>query len=128
MLWKETRGKIDNSVQSMRWMSLFCCTHFIELWVATLISRSTFILDMYLLLITATAEKPVSHKYEVANGSKNFIVFTHRSGYSFFTLPQNSGKDIVSKLPFKLELLDKSINCSSSIKERRSIEECWKGF
>ena len=36
--------------------------------IATRISRSTSILLQYLVLITATDEKPASHKYDVANG------------------------------------------------------------
>ena len=38
--------------------------------IATHISRSMTILLWYFNLITATAQKPASHKYDVANGTK----------------------------------------------------------
>jgi hypothetical protein len=42
----------------------------IKLDMATLISYSTLIFALYLLFITATAETPASHKYDVENGIK----------------------------------------------------------
>jgi hypothetical protein len=39
-------------------------------YTATLISFPTLVFALYLLFITATAENPASHKYDVENGIK----------------------------------------------------------
>ena len=56
---------------------------------ATRISFSTFIGVRYLVLITAVAEKPASHKYDVAKGIIIRSVFSVNAGYSPFNEIQN---------------------------------------
>ena len=57
--------------------------------IATHISRSMTILLWYFNLITATAEKPASHKYDVANGTKTRKALEPTSGNSARALTQN---------------------------------------
>ena len=52
---------------------------------ATLISLSTSIRDRYLVLMTAMAENPASHKYDVAKGTSTRNAFFVKAGYSSFT-------------------------------------------
>jgi len=54
-------------------------------------------------LITAKAEKPISHKYEEANGIKVLIALSAMIGYCFFIAIQNSGKDNDTNLDFDTE-------------------------
>jgi hypothetical protein len=58
-----------------------------------LITFSVFSLALYLVLITAKAEKPVSHKYEEAIGIKVLIALLATIGHCFFIAIQNSDKD-----------------------------------
>ena len=62
--------------------------------IATRISRSMSILLRYFDLITATAEKPASHKYDVANGTRTRRAFQLTSGNSSRTLTQNAMSEL----------------------------------
>jgi len=73
------------------------------------------IFDRYLLFITATAENPASHKYEVENGLKIRRAFSHIRGYSFFIEIQNFVNSILVNFYFKLLSQDNSIRLSSSV-------------
>ena len=57
--------------------------------IATRISRLMSILLRYFNLITATAEKPASHKYGVANGTRTWRALQLTSG--------NSAQDLTQK-------------------------------
>ena len=62
--------------------------------IATRISRSMSILLRYFDLITATAEKPASHKYDVANGTRTRRALQLTSGNSSRTLTQNAMSEL----------------------------------
>ena len=51
---------------------------------ATRISLSTSIRDQYLVLMTAMAENPASHKYDEAKGTSICNAFFVKTGYSLF--------------------------------------------
>ena len=67
-------------------MSLLLHGHFIKARamfdIATRILRSMTILLWYFNLITATAEKPASHKYDVAKGARTRRALQPTSGNS----------------------------------------------
>ena len=74
-------------VQNAKYLKIFnVSSQFVALWtlskrgamfdIATHISRSMTILLWYFNLITATAEKPASHRYDVANGTKTRKVYS----------------------------------------------------
>ena len=62
--------------------------------VVTRISRSMSILLRYFDLITATAEKPASHKYDVANGTRTGRALQPTSGNSARALTQNEMSEL----------------------------------
>ena len=80
---------------------------------ATRISRSMSILLRYFDLITATAEKPASHKYDVANGTKTRKALQPTSGNSARALTQNEMSELGLYMLFKVKSEVRSINCSA---------------
>ena len=62
--------------------------------IATRISRSMTILLRYFDLITATAEKPASHKCDVANDIKTRRAVQPTSGNSVRALTQNEMSEL----------------------------------
>ena len=84
--------------------------------IATRMSRSMSILLRYFDLITATAEKPALHKYDVAKGTRTTGALQPTSGNSDRALTQKE----ISKLRlyeyklFKMRSEKRSINCSAS--------------
>ena len=62
--------------------------------ITTRISRSMTVLLCYFNLITATAEKPASHKYDVANGTKTRRALLPTSGNSARALTQNEMSEL----------------------------------
>ena len=82
--------------------------------IATRISRSMTILLRYLDLITATAEKPYSHKYDVANGTRTRKALQPTIGNSARVLTQNEISKLGLYMLFKVKSEVRSINCSAS--------------
>ena len=78
--------------------------------MATCISRSLSILLRYFDLITATAEKTASHKYDVANGTRTRRALQPASGNSARALTQNEMGELGLYMLSKV----RSINCSAS--------------
>ena len=72
--------------------------------IATRISRSMSILLRYFDLITATAEKPASHKYDVANGTRTRRALQLTSGNSSRTLTQNAMSELGLVNAFQSEI------------------------
>ena len=68
--------------------------------IATCMSRSMLILLQYFDLITATTEKPASHKYNVANGTRIWRALQLSNGNSDRALTQNE----MSKIAFQSEV------------------------
>ena len=82
--------------------------------VATRISRSMSVLLRYFDLTTATAEKPTSHKYDIANGTRTQRALRPRSGNSDRALTQNEISELGFYKLFKVRSEVRSINCSAS--------------
>ena len=82
--------------------------------IATRISRSMSISLQYLDLIPATAEKPYSHKYDVANGTRTRRAIQLTSGNSARALTQNEMRKLGLYMLFKVRSEVRSINCSAS--------------
>ena len=82
--------------------------------IATRISRSMSILLRYFDLITATAEKPTSHKHDVANGTRTRRALRPTSGNSDQALTQNEISELGLYKLFKMRSEVRSINCSAS--------------
>ena len=82
--------------------------------IATCILRSTSIVLRYLDLITATAEKPASHKYDVANGIRMRSALRLTSGNSRRALTQNAMSELGLYMLFKVRSDYRWINCSAS--------------
>ena len=79
--------------------------------IATPISRSMSIVLRYFDLITVTAEKPASHKYDVANGTRILRALQHTSGNSARALTQNKMSELRLYILFKVRSEERSINC-----------------
>ena len=77
--------------------------------IATRMSRSTSILLRYLDLIIATAEKPASHKYDVANGTRTTRALQPTSGNSDRALTQNEMSQLSLYKLFKVRSEERSI-------------------
>ena len=82
--------------------------------IATCMSRSISILLQYFNLITTTAEKPASHKYDVANGTRTQRALQPMSGNSDQALTQNEMIKLGFYMLFKIRSKERSINCSVS--------------
>ena len=82
--------------------------------ITTHISRSMSILLRYFDLITATAEKPTSRKYDVANGTKIRRALQPASGNSDQAFTQNKISELGLYKLFKVRSEVRSINCSAS--------------
>ena len=82
--------------------------------IATYMSRSMSILLRYFDLITATAEKPASHKYDVANGTRTRRALQPTSGNSDRALTQNEMSQLRLYKLFKVRSKERSIYCSAS--------------
>ena len=82
--------------------------------IATHMSRSISILLRYFDLITITAEKPASHKYEVANGKRTQRSLQPTSGNLNRALTQNKISQLGLYMLFKVMSEERSINCSAS--------------
>ena len=78
--------------------------------IATRISRSMTILLWYFNLITATAEKPASHKYDVANGTRTWRALPPTSGNSARALTQNEMSELGLYMLFKVRTEVRLIN------------------
>ena len=77
--------------------------------IATRISRPMAILLCYFNLITATSEKPFSHKYDVANGTK------HGELYSLqVEIQQNEMSELGLYMLFRVRTEIRLINFSAS--------------
>ena len=70
--------------------------------IATRISRSMTILLWCFNLITATAEKPASHKYDVANGTRTQRALQPASGNSARVLTKNEMSELGLYMLFKV--------------------------
>jgi len=70
--------------------------------MATRMSRSMSILLRYFDLITATAEKPASHKYDVASGTRTRTALQPTSGNSDRALTQNEMSELGFYMLFKV--------------------------
>ena len=79
--------------------------------IATGISRSMSISLRYFDLITATAKKPASHKYDIANGIRIRKVLQPTSGNSARALTENEMSESGSYMLFKVRSEVRSINC-----------------
>ena len=98
----------------------WCCMHILSkrgamFDIATRISRSMSILLQYFDLITATAEKPASHKYHVANGTRTRRALQPKSGNSARALTQNEMSDLGWYVVFKVRSEVRSMNYSASM-------------
>ena len=82
--------------------------------IATRISRSMAILLWYFNLITATAEKPFSHKYDVANGTRTRRALQPTSGNSALALIQNEMSELGLYMLFRVRTEIRLINFSAS--------------
>ena len=82
--------------------------------IATRISRSMSILLRYFDLITATAEKPYSHNYDVANDTRARRALQPTSGNSARALTQNEMSELGLYMFFKVRSEVRLINCSTS--------------
>ena len=72
------------------------------------------ILLRYLDLITATAVKPYSHKYDAANGTRTRRALQPTSGNSAQALTQNKISKVGLYMLFKVRSEVRSINFSAS--------------
>ena len=82
--------------------------------IATCMSPSISILLRYFDLITATAEKPCSHKYDVENGTRTRRALQPTSGNSDRALTQNKMSKLGLYMLFKMKSEERSVNCSAS--------------
>ena len=82
--------------------------------IATRISRSMTILLRYFNLITATAEKPASRKYDVANGTRTRRALQPTSENSAQALTQNEMSELGPYMFFKVRTEVRLINFSAS--------------
>ena len=82
--------------------------------IATRMSCSISILLRYFNLITATTEKPASHKYDVANGTRIWRALQPTSRNSDQALTQNEMSELGLYMLFKMRLEERSINCLAS--------------
>ena len=82
--------------------------------IATRMSCSISILLQYFNLITATTEKPASHKYDVANGTRIWRALQPTSRNSDQALTQNEMSELGLYMLFKMRLEERSINCLAS--------------
>ena len=82
--------------------------------IATHMSYSLSILLRYFDLITATAKKPASHKYDVANGTRTRRALQPTSGNSDRALTQNEMSKLGLYMLFKMRSEERPINCSAS--------------
>ena len=81
--------------------------------IATRTSRLMSILLRYFDLITATAEKPALHKYDVANGTRTQRALQPTNGNVALALTQNEMSKLGLYMFFKVRLEVRSINCSA---------------
>jgi len=79
--------------------------------IATRMSLSMSILLRYFDLITATAEKPALHKYDV---TRTRIALQPVSGNSDRAFTQNEMNELELYMLFKVRSEERSINCSAS--------------
>ena len=98
--------------------------------IATRISRSMSILLRYFDLITATAEKPASPKYDVANGTRTRRALQPTSGNSSRALTQNEMSELGLYMLFKVRSEVRLINYSASrdVNPRAAFAFLAKGF
>ena len=82
--------------------------------IAIRISRSMSILLWHFDLITTTAEKPVSHKYDVANGTTTSRALQPTSGNSARALVPPKMSELGLYMLFEVRSEVRSINCSAS--------------
>ena len=82
--------------------------------IATHMSRSISILLRYFDLITATAEKLASHKYDVANGTRTWRALQPTIGNSDRALTYNKMNKLGLYMLFKMRSEEGPINCSAS--------------
>jgi len=82
--------------------------------IATRMSRSVSILLRYFDLITATAEKPASHKYDVASGPRTRRALRPTSGNLDRALTHNEMSELGLYMLFKVRSEERSINYSAS--------------
>ena len=82
--------------------------------IATRISGLMSVLLPCFDLITDTAEKPASHKYDVANGTRIRIALQPTSGNSDQALTQSEMSELELYMLFKERSEVISINCSAS--------------
>ena len=82
--------------------------------MTTHMSRSMSILLRYFDLITATAEKPALHNYDVAKGTRTPGALQPTSGNSDRALTQNEMSKLRLYKLFKVRSEKRSINCSAS--------------
>ena len=82
--------------------------------IATRMSRLMSILLRYFDLIIATAEKPASHKYDVAKGTRTRRALQPTSGNSDRALTQNKMSKLRLYKLFRVRSEEISINCSVS--------------
>jgi len=95
--------------------------------IATRMSRSMSILLRYFDLITATAEKPASHKYDVTTTRR---ALQPTSGKADRALTQNEMSESGLYMLFKVRSEERSINCSAStdVDPRGTFLLSTKGF
>ena len=79
--------------------------------IATRISRLMLILLRYFDLITATAETPASHNYDVANGARIRRALQPTSGNSVRVFTENETSELGLFMFFKMRSELRSINC-----------------
>ena len=98
--------------------------------IATRISCSMSILLRYFDLVTATAEKPASHKCDVANGTRVRRALQPTSGNSARALTQNKMSQLGLYMLFKVRSELRSINCSAArdVNPRGAFALSTKGF
>ena len=98
--------------------------------IATRMSRSMSILLRYFDLITATAEKPALHKYDVAKGTRTPGALQPTSENSDGALTQNEINKLRLYKLFKVRSEKKSINCSASrdVNPKRHLDYQQKDF
>ena len=72
------------------------------------------ILLRYFDLITVTAERPASHKYDVANDARTWRALQLTSGNSARAFTQNEMSKLELCMLFKVRSEVRSINCSAS--------------
>ena len=98
--------------------------------IATHMSRSISILLRYFDLITATAEKPALHKYDVAKGTRKPGALQPTSGNSDRALTQKEMSKLKLYKLFKVRSEKRSINCLASrdVSPERHLDYQQKDF